>query len=450
MSSVEGERQETKRWFAGSWLAPVALFVGLLVVYVPTIVSDVKAVNDTIANSAAAWRIAHTGLPWLDGVTFPRDAANYWLTQGAGGHVVIGRTPGQILLAVPFYLGSTGSAASFSVFQGGLAAAVMTALAMVLLLLSVRRYVTPTVAVVGTLIVAITTPMWTVSGTALWTHPVTVLGILGAAWAASRERWWAAGAFLGLGILARPHEALIAAVLGLGMGLIRRDFRIVLKVGVPSLAGLALLSLWNHLVFGTWDPRGVYVGHAYSAMVPEGSGYFRNLLGFFVAGDYGWLWWTPLVVVLLPAVVRGFRAAPGWTKMLALGGVVYLLAQVGLNGYTGGYGFWGYRLALEPLACIAPLYVTTYPRAGRGTRRLVPWVSAAQFAAISFGALYLPLDIVDKYPGQEWKPNAIYLLLRDYPAASVPTLLLTAALWLTVWFLLARRLSAKPEPARSP
>jgi alpha-1,2-mannosyltransferase len=449
MSARTSERHEAVAragWFRGRpWLAPLLLLVGLLVIYVPTVSQPDKTINDALANSAGAWRIATSGTPWFDGIGVPNRVAEFQYGVGAEGHVVIERTPGQILLAVPFYLFSSPDIATFSPFRGGVAAAFMTALAMMLLYLATRTALGSRVAMVGVIILALTTPVWSISADALWTHPVTLLGICGAAWAASRDRWWLAGVFLGLGILARPHEALIAATLGLGMTLARRDFRPVLGVGIPSAIAMGLLSLWNHLVLGTWDPRGSYSGRDYARLIPgESGGYLHNVLGWFFGWDYGWVWWTPLLFLMIPALVMGWRHAPWWVRTLALGGLVYMFAQIGLNGYTGGRGFWGYRLALEPLVCLAPLALFSYRSSARlWLRRAVPWVTALQFAIISLGAIDVPLDVMS-VDGFEWEPNPIYLLVRDYPAAMLPLLAALALAWLLVWRLVSRRVARLP------
>lgn len=431
------------------WLAPLLLVVGLLVVYVPTVCQPDKTINDAVANSAVAWRIATTGTPWFDSIGPPSDRlAWFQFGTGADGHLVINRTPGQILLAVPFYLFSDST--TFSSFRGGIAAAFMTAVAMGLLYLATRPWLGAPTAMVGVIVVALTTPMWSVSADALWTHPATVLGICGAAYAASREHWWIAGAFLGVGIMARPHEALIAFALGVGVAMARRSLGPMIGVGVPSAIGLGLLSPWNRFLYGTWDIRGAYQGSKdYAQIIPgEQSGYFHNLVGWFFGWDYGWVWWTPLLFLMIPTLIRGWRHAPAWVRALAVGGLLYMFAQIGLSIYTGGRGFWGYRLALEPLACLAPLAFSSFrTSAGPWLRRSVPWLTAVQFAIIGFGAINAPLEVMS-VTGYEWEPNPVYLLVRDYPLASVPVLLLFAVLWLLVWWSIARRwTSSLPSPA---
>ena len=103
-------------------------------------------------------------------------------------------------------------------------------------------------------------------------------------------------------------------------------------------------------------------------MVPSvsqgGAGYLENLAGFLISPDRGLFVWTPLLLLLLPAVVRGWSSAPDWARWLALGGVTYGIAQVGLNVFHGGDAFYGYRLALEPLAAVTPLFVVSAEHAG--------------------------------------------------------------------------------------
>ncbi len=65
----------------------------------------------------------------------------------------------------------------------------------------------------------------------MWTHPVTLLGIGGMAWAASRDRWWLVGLFGGVALWGRLHTALIVAILGLAVAVARRRPRIALQAG---------------------------------------------------------------------------------------------------------------------------------------------------------------------------------------------------------------------------
>lgn len=394
-----------------------AVFVVCLLVYVPTVTTSYVN-TDAGANSLAAWRFAHTGTPWMDGLDLrePGDVPHF--ARGRDGHMVTTRTPGQIWAASPFYLGSSADQRDWSHHRGGVAAAAMTAAAMALLFLGlVRAGAGRGWSLGGTAVVAFTTPVWSVSANALWTHPVTLLGICGAVWASSRERWWLTGVFLAAGMTGRMHVALIAAVLGLGLAWSRRSPGIAVRIAVPTLISLGLLSVWSRFVFGASDPRGAYANHPVSDMVPAAGGawgYLVDLAGFLVAPDRGLLVWTPVLLVLLPAVARGWRTAPDWTRWLAVGGVAYSLAQVGLNVFHGGDVIYGYRLALELLVAVTPLCVTCAHLVGSTARALLPPLVGLQAGAFFLGSVLenisLPQTVV-------WQDNALWRAVTAHPTS---------------------------------
>ncbi|HET7389001.1 MAG TPA: hypothetical protein VFJ19_20325 [Nocardioidaceae bacterium] len=412
-----------------AWVLPLIVFVVSLAIYVPTVARS--TVNtDVAANSMAAWRLAHTGKPWMDGLNLHESGEVSHYGVGADGHIVTTRTPGQIWAATPFYLGSPSAQPSpggtpvppTGFFRSGLAAAMMTAAAMALLFLALRRHLTTAAALGATAVVAFTTPVWTVSANALWTHPLTVLAIAGAAYGARRKQWWAVGIWLGIGMLGRAHVAVIAAIVGLGMAWHERSLKPAVRVAIPTLVSLLVLSVWDHFVFGTWDPRGAYSGHTFGSMVPgvrtgAVTSMVENWAGFLVSPDKGFFVWTPVALLLLPAVVRGWRAAPAWSRWLALGGLAYAVVQLGLNGFTGGDGFQGYRLALEPLVCLTPLYAFTAARAGMVARVLAPWVMGIQAGVAAIGAF---ADGVVNYVNyhQVWQDNSAWKAFREQPVAA--------------------------------
>jgi alpha-1,2-mannosyltransferase len=412
-----------------SVVLPLVLLLAVFGIYVAT--TERHAVNtDAYAASAGAWRIATAGTPWFDGLdvaaldgthetTDGGDKNGQWLSPSANGHVTAQRMAGPILAGVPFYWvsASGGEESDFSIFPGGVAASMLSALAVMLIFLTLRRRVSTTLALCGALVFAFATPTWSTSANGLWTHPVTQLGIAGAAYALSRDRWWLVGVFLGLGMFGRPHIALIAAVLGLGLAWSRRDWRVAVSVALPSIASLGLLATWNRSVHGLWS-----IGGAYSDALIEkaaqgigtGGGYdqLTNYLGFLVSLDRGFLIWSPVVLMFLPAVLRARRELPDWSIWLALGGVVYTFFQLRLNYFAGGVGFHSYRHGLELLTCLVPALTFTAPYLGRIARPLMPVVIAAQFAAFTVGAIFeayfVDLDEV-------WTDNSFWLALRHNP-----------------------------------
>lgn len=430
------------------------VFLVSFVAYAMTISTQVVN-TDVAANSLTAWRIAHTGQPWMEGLDLEETGKVPHYGVGRDGHIVTTRTPGQILAAVPFYLGSSPNQAEMEPTVGrfgrsGLAAAALTAGCIALIFSGIHRQRPNLVLSLGAVgVLGFTTPMWSVSANALWTHPITVLGIGGAVWALARERWWLVGVWLAVGMTGRVHIALIAAVLGVGIAWSRRSPSIAWRIGVPTLVSLALLSGWNYYVFGSFDPRGAYAGHAIGSLVPAvsqgSSGYLVNLAGFLVSPDRGLLVWTPLLLVLFPAVIRGWTSAPDWSRWLALGGVVYAVAQVGLNVFHGGDAFYGYRLALELLVSVAPLYAFCAYRAGMMARRAAPVVIGLQAGAILIGAVFewtfLPETLV-------WRDNSLVHALKDHPTALIPVFVLVTALVSLITRLLLS--NGHNTPAESP
>lgn len=415
-------------------VVPVVLFLALFTVFAATASRDHMHI-DAHAATVEAWHLAATGSPWLEGDLNESMASNKFIAEAPNGHVVAQRMAGPVILGVPFYwvLNNSPSPEDFSFVPGGLAASFFMAIASVLLFLSLRHRLGERVAIAATLVFALATPTWSISSEQLWTHTATQLGIAGAAYGAARRSWWLVGVFLGVGMLGRPHIALVAALVGLGVAVSRRDVRPAVQVAVPTLAALGLLAVWNHWMFGVWGIEGAYAGRA-EAVVDgfQGSEEFTapeegpstqliNYVGFLIAPDRGLLIWSPMLLVLFPALVRAWRSLPGWSTWMLLGGVLYTVAQLRLNYFPGGDNFWGYRHGLELLTAAAPALALAVPYAGRWARRLLPAVLAAQFAAFALGATisgyFVHIDDV-------WRDNSLWLLARQQP------------LVVTVWFAL--------------
>ena len=111
-----------------------------------------------------------------------------------------------------------------------------------------------------------------------------------------------------------------------------------------------------------------------------------NHLGFWVSPDRGLFVWTPVVLLLLPALVRSWRSLPDWSRALAMGGLAYTLVQLTFNRFSGGDIFYGYRLGLELLAAVTPALALSSPALGSLGRRLVGPVLGLQLFVIFLGA----------------------------------------------------------------
>lgn len=419
------------------------VFVGTLAVYLATYPRHV--INaDAFSATVESFRIATTGKPWLDGFDWSAVAhiipgyhldLSPWVAAGAGGHAVAFRSPGATIASIPAYwidahlLGHHG----YHFAPGNVTACLLTALAMALFFLTVVHHVRFGAALAATLVLAFATPMWSVSAAFLWTHPITVLGIAGMAWAADRERWWLVGLFGGIGLWGRLHVAVIVAILGLGVAVWRRRPTPAVRAGVVSTVMLVLASVYSHWLYGSWNPAGGYGSAPGEALATGNTGdspvighgavaLLMNHLGLWIAPDRGVLLFTPVLLILLPLVVLRWRELPDWSRVLAVGGLVYALVQGQIDGFTGGSGFFGYRLMLEPLMCAAPACVFAVRRLPRRLHYPVAMVVAVTWGAFTYAALternsvglrdtpihpvpYLPMEVA-------WTHNAVVDDLR--------------------------------------
>jgi alpha-1,2-mannosyltransferase len=284
----------------------------------------------------------------------------------------------------------------------------------------------------------------------MWAHPVSVLGIAGMTWGCVKERWWLVGLFGGIAIWGRLHTAIIVLILGISLAWTRRSPRIALLIGSISGFLLALALVWSHWMYGTWSPAG---GYAVGAIAERsvGTGVAKgsldllvNHLGLWMAPDRGIFVWTPALLLLLPAMIRSWRTQPDWSRVLLVGGVVYTLIQGQLNFFSGGSGFFGYRLTLELLMCAAPAYALSLGSMGVWARRLLGPVIGLQLGAFVLGALGQGGINNEEHL---WTQNAYVYALVHYPALLVWMLLTVFLGWAVGHVVRERTSSASPTQA---
>jgi hypothetical protein len=382
---------------------------------------------DVESAELSSWHVATTGSPWIDDTklpTFLQDSPirSIWV-QEAHGHRVVVRSPGVVAAALPAYW--LAQPDHLTVVPGAVTAALLSALTLVLMFLALRTRVSERLALGGTLVMGFATPFWAVSANGMWPHTVTILGLAGLAWAASVNRWWAAGVFGAVAMWGRLHAGIIVALFGILVGLRRRQLGITVRVGAVCLAGLVLMAWWTHWMYGSWNPRASYG----ATDLTDNSTMFSlvNQLGVWVSPGRGLLVWTPLILVLAPAVAREWRHLPDWSRALATGTVVYTVVQGSMQTFTGGDGFYAYRYGLEIVAAWTPIFTFSLHRAGPVARRLVLPVVALQLVAMVPGAL-LERPYLDQ--GRAWVENDLVDLLGGGgPAAFVMAALLVLGVW---------------------
>jgi len=428
-------------------LITAALFLTAGSIYALTAATSVWH-TDVFGANWTSWHIANTGSPWIDGTKIPEvgHRSNFLLAivHTANGHTAFARFPGIVVASLPAYL--LFGRGSMSIVPGSLTAAIISACAVALMFSALRRHLSERQALIAALVFGFATPVWTISANLLWPHTITVLGIAGMAWAASSGRWWWAGLYGGIALWGRLHTALIVAVLGVVTGIRRRELRIIIRAGIPS--GLFLLATcgWNRWVYGSWSPLGGYGQGDISGTTETYRYSLTNQLGMWISPDRGILVWTPIVLVLLPALVRSWPRLPDWSKNLVLGGLLYTLLQAAMMTFNGGDGFYGYRYGLEFLACATPALAMSQQRAGRIARAMAGPVIGIQFIAFLVGACAANLWIPKS---EAWRNNAfLHALHLTGPAGWVLTGLAALVGGLVAWRLSNRAEKHSPNPKR--
>ncbi|MFC7502002.1 hypothetical protein ACOACQ_01605 [Nocardioides sp. CPCC 206347] len=440
----------SRRMFSG--LAPLGL--ASVIIFGLTSLNAPRT-TDVVSADVAAWQLATTGSPWLDDVE-DDDLPGTWTveslfttTNADNGHEVVARSPGPIAAAVPAYaveylISAGASSTKMSFLPAGFTAALLATCALMLLAgslpTSVPRHVTLTAAAA----LAFTTPYWTVVGGSLWTHTVTAVGIGGMAWAAHRDRWLLVGLFGGVAVLGRLHLALTVAIVGLSVAATRRQPGIALRVGAASAPAIAVLSLWGHWFYGSWSPTTGYAAGDLAAWPATRTWWEQlgDLLGMLISPGYGIFVWTPVLLILIPSVIRGWREVPDWARALAIGGFFYLLIQVYLNPYHGGNGFWGYRLPLESLCCAFPLLAMSLAHLGERSRALLTPLLGFQLGTMALGAV-LGLGLLQKDAAWGWR----HYTLASAAGTSVAAVALFLLIGMTTAYLVRSRLVGIETPS---
>jgi hypothetical protein len=346
--------------------ALLGLFLIVWVVYLVTANYGLYQMNDNRAVATSAWRLATAGT-----LALPADWEGDipWETRGVDGRLYTDRFPGVILVAAPAYavadalgmIDRPTHAAFVSFAPASATAATIAALAVAVLFAVFRRLADRRTALLAAGLFAFGTASWSVSGDAMWTHGVTSLGLALGMLFMARGRGVAAGAGYALSILARPQTAIVPAVVGLWCGVSERSLRSVVAVGLTSSLGLLAVIVYSRTLFGTWLPVAGYDPVKVEWVVTSsGEELLERLAMTLVNPVRGVLVYTPVLLLLVPFVHRGWRSAPGWVRSSAVAGVLYLVLQLRANSWEGGYDYFGSRLTIETLVLTSPLFLCVW------------------------------------------------------------------------------------------
>jgi hypothetical protein len=383
-----------------------AIFFLLVIIYLSTASWGVHQSRDPIANALPAWRLAIAGTFAVDGYETP------WLSldqYGEGlfrwyvvheGHSYSFYPPGTAVVGAPFYgiaaLVSPSLRTEFAPWPAAVAASVFAAAAVTLFYVLLTRLVERRIAIRAALIAGLATPVWAVSADALWPHGPAQLWLVLAMFGMAAQRHGLSGLTFGAVVLTRPLALVAAVVAGTAEGLQRNSLRPTLLIGAGTGLGLLGLVTYNALILGTPSLTGGYGSYPIDTLAALGfTGYLRNLGGALFS-QRGIFVITPSLILLLPGLRTAWRVAPGWVRSAALAGLAYLLVKMAFTLYTGGAAYFGYRLPLQALTLMAPLFVLSWetwvkPRAG--ARKVFAVLVLGAFTFQAMAAVYPQVPI---------------------------------------------------------
>lgn len=228
---------------------------------------------DALTNAITGWYIgneqtvvAHRHQPFIEEGQHGNAA---WFEESPEGEPVSQYPPGAALVAGLVYAVTPGDMEVVT-YQGSnrpdlapievpmpplwpatLSAVVVTATACAVLGLAFLGLSgSPRAAVAAGLVAGLATGAWAVAARMSWTHGPAMLAVALAVLALQRQRWGWAGAALGFAVLCRPHLAVIAAAAGIGLAVTHRSFAPLVRIGLASGCGFALLLAYNAAVWG--------------------------------------------------------------------------------------------------------------------------------------------------------------------------------------------------------
>lgn len=329
-----------------------------------------------------------------------------WFVESESGAHYSNRPPGATLVAIPFYAIAVPFLPNdrHVVAPSAVASMTVTAAAMAVLARALSSQVSPTYAAWTALLIAVCTPTWPVSGTALWPHGPAQLGLaLVVLVLLEGGGYWRLAPAALLVVASRP---LVVVALGvIGVWLVRHR-RIVptgwLAAGI--LGGVGTVVLWNQALFGTW--LSPYIETATPSALPDWSTFLTRAAGALLDPLRGVLFVTPLIVYLLVIAVRKRDQLSASATISAIAGLAYFLAHLSLHRYNPGLQI-GYRYWLEPVTLTAPLLAVGLSSSWntRGIRWQIGLSAIWSFAfQVAFVGLWAS-DLMYTPPWLPWSAN---------------------------------------------
>lgn len=313
--------------------------------------------TDVISANISSWQVATSGTLDLSEHTVIRDdleRLDSWYVERADGSIVSNRPPGLIGIAIPLY-----AALQYEHFMVGPGSiiALLTAFGAVLIIWHVLiRQVGLHRATTAALVLGLGTSTWWISSAELWPQGPGQLWAALAVLSVSSSAYWGAGWAFAASITTRPLTGLFAMFTGLSESSRHRAWKPSLTIAAASSVGVAIVVIYNKIVFDSWSARGGYSESFTTGAVDrfDVTAYATNVYEMFIGLPHGFLVTSPILGVALVGAIYARRQLPRWSISLALAGLGYLLVHAALNRASAGLAVL-YRYPLEAIVLAAPL-----------------------------------------------------------------------------------------------
>jgi Dolichyl-phosphate-mannose-protein mannosyltransferase len=388
-----------------SWQSPLFLFLGVVFVY--SLNGRAFTAGDTIPASYLPLSLVRERNFDLDEFPFLYQGEMLWFLQRINGRIVSAYPPWAGVLAVPVYLlpvlGGLSAQSPWIHDLEKLSATLITALSVVLLLLTLRRLTTDKIAWYIAIVYAFATSSFSSSSQALWQHgPSQLFLTLTLYWlvkALDEPRFLAySGLALGCALICRPSNAVMAIPIVAYVLLQHRDrFLWFCLAAIPPLLCFMTYNMrYNGSVVSTGfaigiiDPSRLWDLGAHLFKTPLAEG----LAGVLVSPSRGLFIYSPILLVAFIGMVMVWREPKlVLLKYLSLAPLLSILLAAKWINWWGG-GSYGPRLLVDstPFLC---LYL--YPP--------FEWVRSRpllKYAIASLIALSIGLHGLRVFSGGDW------------------------------------------------
>jgi hypothetical protein len=349
--------------------------------------------GDTIPNRLIPFSLLASGSPSLDVFRpdFAASGVHTWYAYERRGSLVSFYPVGTSLAALPVYVPVYGFAAiggrppSSTLFllsepTEKLAAAVLTALAVVAFYFMARRWMNPRQAVGAAVVFGLGSSMWATASQMLWQQTAVAAALTVGLWLLTwpeLPRWAAAagGGALSLAVAARPTAGLLFAA-GLATALLKPGSpRQKAHRGAAYLLGalpLLLIGLGINWYYHG-NPGGGYAGlTGFFTAGLFSAERLQGIAGLLVSPNRGLLVFTPIALLGLWGLAR--QIAPGEPRdpVLVSFGIAALASLLIAGSYPVWWGGWSFgpRYLVDVLPVLGLAAIGVWNRMGSWPRRI--------------------------------------------------------------------------------